>query len=46
VDGFPVENHWYLAYPAGKQITAATRAFLDFARAEAKGLARASFTRQ
>src|SRR4029450_1171681 len=38
VEGFPLENHWYLAYPAGKQLTAVARAFLDFARNEAKGL--------
>jgi DNA-binding transcriptional LysR family regulator len=42
VEGFPLENHWYLAYPAGKQISPVMRAFLDFARSEAKGLARES----
>jgi len=42
VEGFPLENHWYFAYPAGKQLTAVTRSFLDFARASAKGLARES----
>jgi DNA-binding transcriptional LysR family regulator len=36
VEGFPVENHWYLAYPEGKQLSAAARAFLDFARVHAK----------
>jgi DNA-binding transcriptional LysR family regulator len=45
VQGFPLENHWYLAYPAGKQLTAVARAFLDFARAEAKGLVRESLGR-
>lgn len=39
VEGFPLENHWYLAYPSGKQLSAAALAFLDFARAEAKELA-------
>ncbi|MBI4291818.1 MAG: LysR family transcriptional regulator [Betaproteobacteria bacterium] len=39
VEGFPLENHWHFAYPAGKQLTATARAFLDFARLEAKGLA-------
>ena len=29
VEGFPLENHWYLAYPAGKQLSVAARAFLD-----------------
>ena len=38
VQGFPLENHWYLVYPSGKQLSSAARAFLDFARVEAKGL--------
>ena len=38
VKGFPLENHWYLVYPEGKQLSSVARAFLDFARAEAKGL--------
>lgn len=38
VEGFPLENHWHFVYPAGKQLSAAARAFLDFARVEAKGL--------
>jgi DNA-binding transcriptional LysR family regulator len=38
VDGFPLENHWHFAYPAGKQLSATARAFMDFARLEAKGL--------
>lgn len=38
VDGFPLENHWYFAYPVGKQISATARAFMDFARVESKGL--------
>jgi DNA-binding transcriptional LysR family regulator len=38
VEGFPLENHWYLVYPVGRQLSCAARAFLDFARAEAKGL--------
>ena len=38
VDGFPLENHWYFAYPVGKQLSATARAFADFARLEAKGL--------
>ncbi len=43
VEGFPLENHWYFAYPAGKQLSAAVRAFLDFARARAKSLVRETF---
>ncbi len=42
VEGFPLENHWYFVYPAGKQLSPVTRAFLDFARAEVKGMVRES----
>jgi DNA-binding transcriptional LysR family regulator len=45
VEGFPVENHWHLVYPQGKQLSAVARAFLDFARAEAKALVLGSLTR-
>jgi DNA-binding transcriptional LysR family regulator len=45
VDGFPLENHWYLAYPQGKQLSTIARAFLDFARIEARTLVQGSFTR-
>jgi len=38
VAGFPLENHWHFAYPVGKQLSATARAFMDFARLEAKGL--------
>jgi DNA-binding transcriptional LysR family regulator len=38
VEGFPLENHWYFAYPQGKQLSPVARAFLDFARMEAKKL--------
>jgi DNA-binding transcriptional LysR family regulator len=38
VEGFPVENHWYFAYPQGKQLSSVARALLDFARVEAKRL--------
>lgn len=40
VEGFPIESHWHFVYPSGKRLTAATRAFMDFARAEAKSLFR------
>lgn len=40
VEGFPIENHWHVVYPAGKRLSAAARAFMDFARAEAKSLFR------
>jgi len=38
VEGFPLENHWYFAYPVGKQLSATARTFMDFARLEAKRL--------
>jgi LysR family transcriptional regulator, low CO2-responsive transcriptional regulator len=38
VEGFPLENHWYFAYPVGKQLSTTARAFMDFARIEAKAL--------
>ena len=38
VAGFPLQNHWYLVYPQGKHLSPVTRAFLDFARTEAKML--------
>lgn len=38
VEGFPLENHWYLAYPVGKQVSPLARAFLDFARQQARPL--------
>jgi DNA-binding transcriptional LysR family regulator len=38
VAGFPLPNHWYFAYPVGKQLSATARAFTDFARLETKAL--------
>jgi DNA-binding transcriptional LysR family regulator len=46
VEGFPLENHWYFAYPEGKQLSSVARAFLDFARAEAKELVLGSLGRR
>jgi DNA-binding transcriptional LysR family regulator len=45
VEGFPLENHWYLVYPGGKYLGVTARAFLDFCRAEAKGLVKESGAR-
>jgi LysR family transcriptional regulator, low CO2-responsive transcriptional regulator len=45
VEGFPLESHWHFAYPVGKHLCAAARAFLDFARAEAGKLAREALAR-
>jgi DNA-binding transcriptional LysR family regulator len=46
VEGFPLENHWYLVYPQGKQLSPAARAFLDFARTETKELVLGSLGRR
>ena len=40
VEGFPLESHWHFVYPVGKRVSPAARAFMDFARAEAKSLFR------
>jgi len=40
VEGFPLESHWHFVYPVGKRLCATARAFMDFARAEAKSLFR------
>lgn len=38
VEGFPLVGHWYLVYPGAKQLSLVARAFIDFARSEAKPL--------
>ena len=38
VEGFPLENHWHIVYPVGKQLSATARAFMDYARLEARKL--------
>lgn len=38
VEGFPVQSEWYFAYPSGKRLPLPARAFMDFARAEARRL--------
>jgi DNA-binding transcriptional LysR family regulator len=35
VEGFPVESHWHLAYPVGKQLSYVAETFLAFTRREA-----------
>ena len=40
VQGFPLESHWHVVYPIGRRLSAAARAFMDFARAEARSLFR------
>jgi len=36
VEGFPLESQWHFVYPVGKHLSVAVRAFMDFARTEAK----------
>jgi DNA-binding transcriptional LysR family regulator len=38
VEGFPLESYWHFVYPVGKQLSVAARAFMDFARVEARSL--------
>lgn len=42
VEGFPLASQWHFAYPVGKHLSLAARAFLEFARAEARQLARSA----
>ncbi len=32
VQGFPIQRHWYFAYPAGKQLSIVARTFIDYLR--------------
>ena len=43
IEGFPFESHWHFVYPVGKHLSVAARAFMDFARVEAKNLAHDGF---
>lgn len=36
VEGFPIQRHWYLAYPKEKNLSVVARAFLDFMHEESK----------
>ena len=42
VEGFPLESQWLFAYPIGKHLSPAARAFMEFARTEARQLARSA----
>jgi LysR family transcriptional regulator, low CO2-responsive transcriptional regulator len=46
VEGFPVESHWQFVYLVGKHLSVAARAFMNFARAEAKNLLSTEFARR
>jgi LysR family transcriptional regulator, low CO2-responsive transcriptional regulator len=36
VEGFPIQRHWYVIYPSGKQLSLASQAFLDFSISEGR----------
>jgi LysR family transcriptional regulator, low CO2-responsive transcriptional regulator len=36
VEGFPIQRHWYVIYPSGKQLSVAAQTFLNFAIAEGR----------
>lgn len=36
VQGFPIERHWYVVYPAGKQLSVLARTFFDYLVSEGK----------
>jgi DNA-binding transcriptional LysR family regulator len=37
VEGFPIQRHWYVVYPAGKQLSVVARAFLEHLRRAQQG---------
>ena len=36
VEGFPIQRHWYVMHPTGKQLSVAAQTFLDFSIAQGK----------
>ncbi|MFA9462601.1 LysR family transcriptional regulator [Thiohalorhabdus methylotrophus] len=41
VEGFPIERHWYLVYPTGKQLSIAARTFMEYLLEEGSQVAEA-----
>jgi len=39
VESFPIERHWYVIYPAGKQLSIIAQAFFDYLLNEGKAVA-------
>jgi LysR family transcriptional regulator, low CO2-responsive transcriptional regulator len=39
VEGFPIDRHWYVVYPSGKQLSAIAKAFYDYLMNEGKQVA-------
>jgi LysR family transcriptional regulator, low CO2-responsive transcriptional regulator len=42
VVGFPIERHWYVVYPAGKQLSAIAAVFYEYLLNEGKAVAKAT----
>ncbi|MCL4316102.1 MAG: LysR family transcriptional regulator [Gammaproteobacteria bacterium] len=40
VQHFPIQRHWYLVYPAGKQLSVVARTFCDYLLAEGRRISR------
>ncbi|MBD2412165.1 LysR family transcriptional regulator [Nostoc calcicola FACHB-389] len=38
VEYFPIDRHWYMVYPSGKQLSIVARAYYDYLLAAAKGI--------
>jgi DNA-binding transcriptional LysR family regulator len=36
IEGFPIESHWHLVYPVGKQLSLILETFIEFVRREAQ----------
>jgi DNA-binding transcriptional LysR family regulator len=39
VEGFPIQRHWYVVYPAGKQLSIIAQTFFDYLLTEGKAVA-------
>ena len=39
VEGFPIERHWYVLYPAGKQLSVIAYTFLEYLQHDGKSIA-------
>jgi hypothetical protein len=44
VEHFPILRHWYVVYPAGKQLSIVARTFFDYLMNEGKAIAEHTFT--
>ncbi len=39
VEGFPIQRHWYIVHPAGKQLSVIAKTFLEYLKNEGKQIA-------